>query len=61
MEGLLEYPSPLREVLGDSRRYAMVRDAVSGVIQCGKLSVMALASFSPSEVQEALLQGSEPR
>ncbi|MEO0192124.1 MAG: hypothetical protein ABIM46_05020 [candidate division WOR-3 bacterium] len=33
------------EVLGHSRRYAMVRDAVSGVIQCGKLSVMALASF----------------
>ncbi|MEO0146811.1 MAG: hypothetical protein ABIM19_08275 [candidate division WOR-3 bacterium] len=27
MEGLLEYPSPLREVLGHSRRYAMVRDA----------------------------------
>ncbi|MEO0256438.1 MAG: hypothetical protein ABIM74_04005 [candidate division WOR-3 bacterium] len=35
------------EVLGHGRRYAMVRDAVSGVIQCGKLSVMALASFSP--------------
>ncbi|MEO0257120.1 MAG: hypothetical protein ABIM74_07515 [candidate division WOR-3 bacterium] len=28
------------EVLGHSRRYAMVRDAVSGVIQCGKLSVI---------------------
>ncbi|MEO0181601.1 MAG: transposase [candidate division WOR-3 bacterium] len=27
MEGLLEYPSPLMEVLGHSRRYAIVRDA----------------------------------
>ena len=46
-QGLLEYLSPLKDVLGHWARYRIVMNMVLGLMKARNLSVMDMASFSP--------------